>query len=44
MRPNKMLGLIWDPNCLTLRLYFSKTLDGNKEFLQTLKEKEQWKN
>ena len=31
MRPHKMWGLIWEPNCLTLRLYISKKLDWNNE-------------
>jgi len=27
MRPHIMRGLIWDPNCLKLRLYISKMFE-----------------
>ena len=41
MRPHITLGLIWDPKCLTLRLYIyiGNILYGNNEFLQILEEK-----
>ena len=32
--PNKTWGLIWDPNCLSLRFNFSKHLGKNKYFFQ----------
>ena len=31
MKPHKMWGFIWDPNCLTFRLYISKTF-GRKQW------------
>ena len=31
MKPHKMWGFIWDPNCLTFRLYISKKMGGNNE-------------
>ena len=34
MKPHKMWGFIWDPNCLTFRLYISKTVGGNNEFFE----------
>ena len=45
MKPHKMWGFIWDPNCLTFRLYISKK-NGWKQcfFYKILKETNIWKN
>jgi len=45
IKPHKMWGFIWDPNCLTFRLYISKQ-NGWKQwfFLNFLKEINIWKN
>ena len=35
MKPHKMWGFIWDPYCLTFRLYISiKKMGGNNEFFE----------
>ena len=39
MKPHKMWGFIWDPNCLTFRLYISKKMGGNNDFFWKF-----WKN
>ena len=44
MKPHKTWGFIWDPNCLTFRLYISKKMGWNNEFLKILKETNIWKN
>ena len=44
MKPHKMWGFIWDPNCLTFRLFSAKHLGGNNDFLHLLKERNIWKN
>ena len=36
MKPHKIRGFIWDPNCLTFRLYISKKMGGNNEFFENL--------
>ena len=44
MKPLKRLDIILDPNCLTLRLYVSKTIDGINNFCNLEKKKLEKKN
>ena len=45
MQPHKMWGFIWDPNCLTFRLYISKKKwVETMNILKILKETNIWKN
>ena len=40
MKPHKMWGFIWDPNCLTFRLYYiSKKIGWKHIFLANFEEK-----
>ena len=45
MKPHKMWGFIWNPNCLTFRLYISKKIwVETMNSLKILKETNIWKN
>ena len=45
MKPHKMWGFIWDPNCLTFRLnIIKKKWVETMNFLKILKETNIWKN
>ena len=40
MKPHKMWGFVWDPNCLTFRLYISKKkMGGNKDLFAKFERK-----